>query len=85
MNMERIGKCGFYCGSCPTYIAGNCNGCIDEHKTGDCYTRDCTIQRGLDFCGKCPEFPCATIMKKERCTILDKAWLHWKQIEKRKV
>ncbi len=40
----HIGKCGFYCGACPTYLAGNCLGCVEEHKEGDCYTRDCVLK-----------------------------------------
>ena len=34
---ELLGKCGFYCGTCPTYINENCNGCIEEHMEGDCF------------------------------------------------
>lgn len=42
---ELLAKCGFYCGTCPTYINGNCNGCIEEHMEGDCFTRDCVIKK----------------------------------------
>ena len=41
MDEKLLGKCGFYCGACPTYIKGGCRGCEDEHTTGDCFTRDC--------------------------------------------
>lgn len=82
MNMDLIGKCGFYCGSCPTFISGECRGCLEEHEDGDCFTRDCTIRHSLDFCGKCSYFPCETILTAERCTVLDKAWLQWKKKEK---
>ena len=74
-----IGKCGFYCGSCPTYLSGNCNGCIKEHKTGDCFTRDCVIDSKLNFCGECESFPCDVILKKAHTTVLDKEWLAWKK------
>ena len=40
MNDELLGKCGFYCGVCHTYIKGDCKGCMEEHTTGDCHTRD---------------------------------------------
>ena len=38
---ELLGKCGFYCGTCPTYINENCNGCIEEHMGG--YDIKCTL------------------------------------------
>ena len=32
MDKKLLGKCGFYCGCCPTYIKCNCKGCMDEHQ-----------------------------------------------------
>lgn len=82
-NTEKyIGKCGFYCGSCPTYISGECEGCMDAHVTGDCFTRDCVLERGLDYCGKCKNFPCDEIMTREKATVLDRQWLVWKKMTK---
>lgn len=80
--MKEIGKCGFFCGSCPTYVHGNCRGCMEEHREGDCYTRDCTIKQKLNYCGECPHFPCDTILTAQRCTVLDKDWLRWKRKDK---
>ncbi|MDE6873837.1 MAG: hypothetical protein K2P87_05215 [Lachnospiraceae bacterium] len=34
MDGRILGKCGFYCGCCATYIKGGCKGC-EEHRTGD--------------------------------------------------
>lgn len=51
MDEKLLGKCGFYCGSCPTYIKGSCKGCMEEHTTGDCYTRDCVLKQGISCCG----------------------------------
>ena len=65
MDEKLLGKCGFYCGCCPTYIKGGCKGCVDEHSEGDCYTRE--------------QFPCDTIMTKPHTTVLDKDWLRWKK------
>ena len=31
MDAKLLGKCGFYCGACPTYIKGGCTGCVEEH------------------------------------------------------
>ena len=79
MQHMLIGKCGFYCGACPTYIANNCNGCMEEHVVGDCFSRDCVIEKGLDFCGQCTNFPCDDIINKSHSTVLDKEWLLWKR------
>ena len=76
-----LGKCGFYCGCCPSFLRGTCPGCLDAHGPGDCYTRDCVLGKGLSCCGACAEFPCEVILKGQRCTVLDKAWLQWKASE----
>ena len=47
MDEKLLGKCGFYCGACPTYIKGGCRGCEEEHTTGDCFTRDCVKEKKL--------------------------------------
>ena len=78
-NKTLLGKCGFYCGACPTWLDGICFGCTDGQGEGDCFTRDCAIRNGTDFCGACREFPCETILTKDRCTLLDKGWLRWKR------
>ena len=79
MQVNLLGKCGFYCGCCPTYIKGGCKGCVDEHSEGDCYTRDCVLMQGIACCGACEQFPCDTIMTKPHATVLDKDWLRWKK------
>lgn len=79
MDERLIGKCGFYCGACPTFLKGSCKGCVFEHEKGDCFSRDCVIEKGLNFCGECKEFPCDTILTKPKCTVLDKSWLIWKK------
>ncbi|HHX04186.1 MAG TPA: DUF3795 domain-containing protein [Tissierellia bacterium] len=78
---NSIGKCGFYCGSCPTYISGTCKGCIEQHKEGDCFTRDCVLEQDIHFCGECKSFPCHTIMNEPKVTVLDKSWLRWKKTQ----
>lgn len=77
-----LGKCGFFCGGCPTYIGGGCTGCVNAHKPGDCYTRDCVLRQDIPVCTVCEDFPCHTILEKDRCTVLDKDWLRWKKSEK---
>ena len=80
MDQSLLGRCGFYCGACPTYAAGNCGGCLREHAPGDCYTKDCVERRGLDFCGLCRDFPCEAIRTRPRTTLLDRDWLEWKAL-----
>lgn len=74
-----LGKCGFYCGVCPTYLKGNCSGCLSEHSNGDCFTRDCVLNQNIEACGQCNNFPCETILTKPRSTVLDSQWLKWQK------
>ncbi|MDD6886868.1 MAG: DUF3795 domain-containing protein [Candidatus Aphodomorpha sp.] len=74
-----IGKCGFYCGSCPTYAAGECAGCRSAHQPGDCFTFDCVDRQGVPYCGLCSRFPCGELFRREKATVLDRAWLEWKK------
>ena len=79
MDVNLLGKCGFYCGACPTYINKECGGCVDAHTEGDCFSRDCVMRKELKFCGECKEFPCDMILTQQHCTVLDKDWLLWKK------
>ncbi|NLD26588.1 MAG: DUF3795 domain-containing protein [Acholeplasmataceae bacterium] len=72
MVKDLIGKYGFYCGVCPTYINGNCKGCMLDHSEGDCYTRDCVLKQKIEYCDQCKKFPC-------KATVLDKTWLELKK------
>ncbi|MBU3210556.1 DUF3795 domain-containing protein [Clostridium algidicarnis] len=80
--MSLIGKCGFYCGSCPDYIQCDCTGCRTAHKKGDCYTFDCVDTQQIEFCGTCSKFPCNEIMTRDKATVLDSRWLQWKATKK---
>ena len=79
MDESLLGKCGFYCGACLTFLKGGCDGCVAEHRAGDCFTRDCVMGKGLDVCGRCEAFPCETILTRPRSTVLDRDWLMWKR------
>lgn len=79
MNEKLLGKCGFYCGSCPTYLSSGCKGCLEEHQKGDCFTRDCVLDKGISACGGCGQFPCEIILTQPHTTVLDKDWLKWKK------
>ena len=77
-----IGKCGFYCGSCPTYSKGKCTGCRTAHTKGDCYSFDCVDEQKIDYCGLCKNFPCDEIITREKATVLDLRWLKWKRLQR---
>ena len=79
MDATQLGNCGFCCSCCPTFLSGQCTGCISAHTTGDCFTRDCVLEKGLDFCGQCSQFPCNTILTRPKSTVLDHDWLLWKK------
>jgi len=39
--------------------SGACGGCRDGGcLLGNCGVRECAMERELDFCGLCPDFPC---------------------------
>ena len=82
--MALIGKCGFYCGSCPDYRDKSCSGCRTAHSKGDCFTFDCVEEKGLDFCGNCPDFPCPDLFTRQKHTVLDAKWLQWKLAQRRR-
>ena len=39
----------------------NCPGCRLENKCGECKIRDCAIEKKIDYCLQCPEYPCVLI------------------------
>ncbi len=49
------GVCGDWCGKCPNFGL-TCQGCT-EHSECDFY-RCCVLNKGLEHCGLCPDFPC---------------------------
>lgn len=60
------GCCGLECGLCPRYHtegSSRCPGCGGEDftlKHPSCgFVTCCVKKHGLQFCGQCPEFPCA--------------------------
>ena len=82
MDEKLLGKCGYYCGQCPSYIHGDCEGCADGNADGVCYTRDCTTEKGIASCGYCPDFPCGRILEDPKSTLLSPLWLKWKSSQK---
>jgi hypothetical protein len=84
MDEKLLGKCGYYCGQCPSFMIGKCAGCIDGNQKGTCYTRDCVIERGILSCGHCQEFPCERIRSDPKASLLSPLWLKWKASQRDK-
>ncbi len=48
--------CGEYCGKCPNYGI-DCLGCTCKLHM-DCYFVRCSVERQVEHCGVCKDFPC---------------------------
>lgn len=59
-----------------------CRGCRSPDREGWdypdrlCEIRQCVLDRGVETCGECAEFPCARFQ--ERCCRLEATMAHWK-------
>ena len=61
MNDGLEGRCGLYCTKCEYREKANCPGCIKaEGKMfwGECELSKCCIEKELQHCGQCQNFPC---------------------------
>jgi hypothetical protein len=56
LNTHEAGCCGDFCGKCPDY-PDQCAGCIPTDHM-DCYFVKCCVERSLEHCGFCGDFPC---------------------------
>lgn len=57
-------RCGIYCGDCEYREKMNCPGCAAAKGKifwGQCEVAICCMDRKLDHCGLCPDFPCDTL------------------------
>lgn len=77
MDIELLGKCGYYCGQCPAYLANECRGCIKGNADGVCHARDCASAKGIPACGHCEEFPCDVLQNNPKASLLSPLWLKW--------
>jgi hypothetical protein len=83
MRKELLGKCGYYCGQCPSNLEGSCLGCLKGNKEGVCFARDCVIGKGIPSCGYCASFPCKRILEDPKASLLSPLWLKWKDRQKK--
>jgi len=40
-----------------------CPGCRLENRCGDCAIRDCAIEKNIEYCSLCDDFPCEKLLK----------------------
>ena len=52
---KSIGYCGLACGVCTHACNPDCRGGGGEKG---CHHRDCCVEKGLEGCWECAEFPC---------------------------
>lgn len=63
---DTIGMCGVDCALASCYRTGRCHGCRSANTNQkrvskwNCKIRSCVLEKNLDHCGECGEFPCAT-------------------------
>ncbi len=60
-NLKLISYCGFYCGACPTFKKGKCEGCKgDSPKCAigykACKVRPCCLENEYNTCADCTHF-----------------------------
>ena len=62
MKRKQAAVCGTYCGDCDAYLDRICCGCgyqLGHTRRGECAIfRCCVVERGLEHCGLCMDFPC---------------------------
>ena len=62
--IDSIAYCGLVCGRC--HLKTECDGCKNTAslcaRSEVCYQRNCCMQRGLQGCWECTEFPCGKDM-----------------------
>jgi len=68
-NENLISHCGFYCGACPTYLKGKCEGCRgDSPKCAvgvkKCLVKQCCVENEFFNCADCTKFTTTKECKK---------------------
>ncbi|HVZ79213.1 MAG TPA: DUF3795 domain-containing protein [bacterium] len=52
-----VACCGLYCGACPSYLNGKCEGCRKSRKNGWCAVKKCVEASGIRTCAECARYP----------------------------
>jgi hypothetical protein len=56
-NTSLIAACGLYCGACGSYTKGRCPGCKENSKASWCKVRSCCMEKSIDNCSQCIDYP----------------------------
>ena len=60
---ERLDSyCGMYCGACSTEGCDGCKSLSGETWSPDCKMKACAIDKGIESCCFCSDYPCHHIM-----------------------
>ena len=61
MNKKFAARCGIVCEGCKFIRENNCGGCRETGGNpfwGECRLAKCSIEKELEHCGECSDFPC---------------------------
>ena len=71
MKELQYGPCGIYCGACGANDCGGCFSDLIDDYVRKCKFRTCTMEKKIDFCCYCDEYPC-----KELDEFMNDKWPH---------
>jgi hypothetical protein len=64
---DSVAYCGLVCAYC--HLAGSCGGCRSQANCcgrhlspGGCFQYNCCVEKGINGCWECPDFPCGEDM-----------------------
>lgn len=52
--------CGLFCGTCPSFLDGECEGCLSKKNSCYCnnHFKNCADEKRITRCYECHYFPC---------------------------
>jgi len=59
--MNKLTYCGLSCDGCSFVESHGCAGCKESCGKpfhGECPVAKCAMEKGVEHCGECPQFPC---------------------------
>jgi hypothetical protein len=68
-DQNLIAYCGFYCGACPTYVSGKCEGCRGSSAKcavgyKKCTVKPCCVENEFFTCADCTKYASTKDCKK---------------------
>lgn len=54
---QMIGSCGLACMLCSAKLKNECEGCTEKKAIG-CDIKECVMDKKIDGCYKCDDYPC---------------------------